>query len=189
MPSLELSATDQAHNRRVWSELLRRPDWNRVPGRDGEVQECAHPWDVGLELATEHWPSSQDVIDSDEHEYQDDVEEAILVGCYGVRADGGSIDPSELPDRLRNGIIMAAWAAQSAPPYDDMVYNVDKNSIADPVHEEEWSLQIIWCCLIGMWRHDPSPMRGVIMSPPDVARLVADILDVAPQSLLADPAA
>ena len=42
-------------------------------------------------------------------------------------------------------------------------------------------------CLIGMWEYDSSPMRGAIMSPADVARLIADILDAAPPSLLADP--
>ncbi len=179
-----LTADDPAANRKVWSEWLRRSDWDRVPTRDGEVRECSSPWDVGFELAVEHWSSSQDVIDSDEYEYEDEVEDAIMVGCYGVQADGGLIDPAELPDRLRNRIMMAARAAQSAPPSDNMFYNLDKNSVADLVNEEGWSLILIGGCLIGMWRHDPSPMRGAIMTPQDVARLVADILDAAPPSLL-----
>lgn len=158
-----------------------------MPARDGEVRECRAPWDAGLELATEHWPLSRDVIDSDEYEYQNDVEEVIMVGCYGVRGDGGSIDPVELPDRLRSRIMMAARAAQSAPPYDSPIPNIDKNSVADLTDEEEWNLIIIGGSLIGMWNHNQSPMSGAIMSPPDVARLIADILDAAPPSLLALP--
>ena len=188
MPLPVLIADAPAANRKVWSGWLRRPDWDSVPTRDGEVRECRDPWDMGLELATEHWPSSQDVIDSDEYEYQDDVEEAIMVGCYGVRADGGSMDPAELPDRLRSRILMAARAAQSAPPYDNPFHNIDKNSVAELIDEEEWNLIIIGGSLIGMWNHDQSPMRGAVMSPPDVARLIADILDAAPPSLLAPPA-
>ena len=36
-----------------------------------------------------------------------------------------------------------------------------------------------------MWRDDPSPMAGTVFSPPDIARLIADILDAAPPTLLA----
>ena len=176
-----------ASNRKVWGDWLRRPDWNSVPMHDGTIRECHTSWDVGLDLATEHWPFSQDVIDNDEYEYQDDVEDAIMIGCYGVRADGGAIDPAELPERVRNRIMMAARAAQSAPPYDDPFRDIDKNSVADMINEEEWNLTIIGACLIGMWEYNQSPMSGAIMSPPDVARLVADILDAAPPSLLADP--
>ena len=35
-----LAANDPAANRKVWSEWLRRPDWNSVPDRDGRVREC-----------------------------------------------------------------------------------------------------------------------------------------------------
>ena len=70
-----LAADDPVANRKVWAEWLRRPNWQEAPGADGEIQESRTPWDVGLMLATEHWPSSQAVIDSDEYEYQDDVQD------------------------------------------------------------------------------------------------------------------
>lgn len=176
---------DQAENRRVWAEWLRRPDWQEVPSADGEIQECRTPWDVGLMLATEHWPSSEAVIASDEYEYQDDVEEAIMTGCYGLKADDPSFDPKELPDRIRNRMMMVIQAARSAPRSENVIRNLDVNSIAEMDSLEEWNLIIIGGCLIGMWSLDSSPMSGAIMSPSDVARLVADILDAAPPSLLA----
>ena len=179
-----LTTDDPVANRKVWAEWLRRPNWQEAPGADGEIQESRTPWDVGLMLATEHWPSSQAVFDSDEYEYQDDVQDAIMTGCYGVLADGGAIDPAELPERLRSRIMMVARAAQSAPPYDNPIHNIDKNSVADLINEEEWNLMIIGGSLIGMWEYNPSPMSGTIMSPADVARLVADILDAAPPSML-----
>ena len=187
MLSLELSSTDQAHNRRVWSEWLRRPDWNRVPGRDGVIRECSTPWEVGVTIADEYWPSTGDVMASDEYEFQEDVEEAVISGCFGLRGDPRTFDPADLPERIRNQILMAARAAKSAPPYDNMLWNLDKNSIAELTDVDDWSPVIISTCLISMWNYDQSPMRGAIMSPRDVARLIADILDAAPQSLLADP--
>ena len=182
-----LIADDPAANRKVWAEWLRRPDCYNVPTREDGAQECRTPWDVGLALAFEYWPSSEAVIDSDEYEYQDDVDDAIMIGCYGAREDGGSIDPAELPDHIRNRVLMAARAAQSAPPYDNPFNNIDKNSVADLINEEEWNLIIIGGSLIGMWEHNQSPMSGAIMSPADVARLIADILDAAPPSLLVPP--
>jgi hypothetical protein len=180
-----LTADDPAANRKVWSEWLRRSDWDSIPTEDGDIEVCDAPWDVGLTLATEHWPRSEEIIASDEYEYQEDVEEAVMRGCYGLRADERSFDPAELPDRIRNRMLMAIRAAQSAQQYDDILANIDKNSIAEMMDADEWNLIIIGGCLIGMWEYDPSPMGGAIMSPPDVARLIADILDAAPPSLLA----
>ena len=185
--SIPVFTDDPAENRKAWSEWLRRPDWTSVPTRAGGVEECHTPWEVGLALATEHWPYSEDVIANDEYEYQDDVEEAIMQGCYGVRADERSFDPKELPERLRNRILMVVQAARSAPASENIIYNLDRNSIAEMADIEEWNLIIIGGCLIGMWNFDSSPMSGAILSPPDVARLIADILDAAPPSLLVLP--
>ena len=41
---------------------------------------------------------------------------------------------------------------------------------------------------IYFWEYDPSPMRGAVLDPDAVARLIADILDAAPPSLLEPPA-
>ena len=183
-----LNVNDPAGNRRVWSEWLRRSDWDSVPVCDDDVHRCRHPWQVGEILAFEYWPSSGDMFASDDYEYQEDLEEAIMCGCYGLRADGRQMfKPEELPDSIRNRVLLAARAARSAVPYGGIVRDIDRASIADMTDEEEWSLVIIAVCLIGMWEYDSSPMRGAIMSPADVARLIADILDAEPPSLLADP--
>ena len=184
---LVLTADDPVANRKVWSDWLRRPDWNCVPNQGGDIRECRTPWDVGVFLADEYWPSVEDVVASDEYEYQEDLEEAIMTLCFGLRGEPRDFDPAELPERLRNRMLMAARAAQSAPDHDNILWNLNKNSIADLIDTNEWSLVIIASCLISMWEHDQSPMSGAVMSPPDVARLVADILDAAPPSLLAEP--
>ena len=178
-----LVADNPAVNRKVWANWLRRPDWANVPTREGDVQECRAPWDVGLELATEHWLSSADVIANDQYVYEEDVEEVLMTGCYGIQGDH-SFDPQELPDRIRNRMMMAIQAAQSAPRSENVFANLDVNSIAEMDELEEWNLIIISGGLIGMWNADSSPMSGAIMSPADVARLIADILDAAPPSLL-----
>ena len=186
MESPVLAADDPAGNRRVWSEWLRRPDWRGVPTHEGDVQEQRDAWDVGYVLAVEHWPLS--VITTVAAENDEDIEPTIMTGCYGLAEPGGAFDSSELPERVRNRMLMAAQAARSAPDYESIMSNLDKNSIADLIDADDWSLVIISACLISMWEHDQSPMSGAIMSPADVARLVADILDAAPPSLLADSA-
>ncbi len=178
------STHDQAANRKAWADWLRRSDWFRLPSPDGEVKEVDSPWDLGVKLAFDLWPSSQDAIDNEDYESEEAVEDAIILGCYGVRGDGGAIDREELPERLRNQILMAARAAQSALPYANDDGDINRDFVADMVHEREWNLAIIGGCLTAMWKFDPSPMRGAIMSPRDVARLVADILDAAPPSLI-----
>ena len=127
---------------------------------DGDARECHTPWDVGIFLADEHWPSIEAVTASDEYEYEEDVEEAIMTLCFGLRAEPRDIDPADLPERVRNRVLMAARAAGSAPDSDSIMWNLDKNSIAELVNEDEWSLVIISSCLISMWEHDQSPMSG-----------------------------
>ena len=62
------------------------------------------------------------------------------------------------------------------------------NTIAGLPEESEWHLLVLANCLDDMWRNNPSPMAGTVFSPPDIARLIADILDAVPASLLAPPA-
>ncbi len=165
-----MTADDPVANRKVWSEWLRRPDWYNVPDRNGEMHPCDDPWEVGEFLADEHWPSVEDVIASDEYEYEEDAAEAIMSVCFGLRGDPRDFDRSDLPERLCNRVLMTARAARSAPDQDNLMWNIDKNSIADLTDAPEWSLVIIATCLISMWEHDQSPMSGAIMSPTDVAR-------------------
>ena len=185
--STPVFSDDQAANRRAWAEWLRRPDWQRVPHAGGEVQECGNPWDVGYALAREHWPHSRAVID--EYMAGDvdplEIEDEIIVGCYGLNDEAGAFDAPELPDRLRNIVHMAAQAARSAPRYPDRDPQDSKEILEDLINTPEWSLYILSVVTIDLWEYDPSPMRGAVLSPADVARLIADILDAAPPSMLA----
>ena len=177
---------DQAANRRIWSEWLRRPDWQRVPRADGRIEECRTPWDVGYALAGEHWPSSRAIVERGSL-YPIDVEDEIMYGCYGIGPDGGEFIAAELPERIRNIVHMAAQAALSAPPCDYIDTQDSKELMEDLPDTPEWTLYVLSVAPIDLWEYDPSPMRGAILSPTDVARLIADILDAAPPSMLMPP--
>ena len=186
MPPPVLSETDQAHNRRVWSEWLRRPDCYSVPNGQGGVHECQDAWEVGHSLAVEYWPLSNQVVEA--AEYVDDAEPAVMMACYGLSDGAGAFDRNDLPERIHGRILFAAQAAKSTSRgQDSMAAFLGHNTIAGLPEESEWHLYVLANCLDDMWRNDPSPMAGTVFSPPDIARLIADILDAAPASLLASP--
>ena len=179
-----LSEYDQAHNRRVWSEWLRSPDWNHVPKQGGGAQEIRDAWDAGYALATEHWSLVDQVAEATE--YDDDVEPAVMMACYGLRDGAGVFNRDDLDERIRNRILFAAQAAKDTSRHrSNVAARISHNTIADLADEPEWHLFVLANCLDDMWRDDPSLMAGTVFSPPDIARLIADILDVAPSSLLA----
>lgn len=179
-----LSETDRTHNRRVWSEWLRRPDCFRVPKQRSGVHECQDAWEVGHMLATDHWPLSELVAQA--AEYEADIEPAVMMACYGLRDGAGSFERDDLAETIRGRILVASQAAKSASRSpESMAALLAHNTIAELPEEPEWYLYVLANCLDDMWRHDPSPMAGTVFSPPDIARLIADILDAAPPSLLA----
>lgn len=181
-----LSEADQAHNRRVWSEWLRRPDCYQVPTAQGDLHECRDAWDVGHVLARDHWPLTGQVAAA--AEYDDDVEPAVMMACYGLRDGAGVFNRDDLPDSVRCRIGFATQAAQNATrPQERLAAFLAHNTIASLPDESEWHLYVLANCLGDMWRDDPSPMAGTVFSPPDIARLIADILDAAPESLLESP--
>ena len=181
-----LSEHDRAHNRRVWSEWLRRPDWDHVPKGDDGTHEIRDVWDAGHALALEHWPQVDQVAKA--AEYDDDVEPAVMMACYGLRDGAGAFSCDELPQPIRGRVLVAAQAAKSTSRgQDSIAAYLAHNTIAGLAEEAEWHLFVLANCLDDMWRNDPSPMAGTVFSPPDIARLIADILDAAPPSLLAPP--
>lgn len=181
-----LSKTDQAQNRRVWSEWLRRPECYIVPKAQGGVHECRNSWEVGHRLAVEHWPLSGEVAESTD--YDDDVEPAIMMSCYGLTDGAGAFNCEDLPETIRSRILFAAQAAQSATrPQEHLAAFLAHNTIASLPEESEWHLFVLANCLDDMWRDDPSPMSGTVFSPRDIASLIANILETAPASLLASP--
>ncbi len=180
----ELSETDPAHNRRVWSEWLRRSDWNDVPKAGGGAHEIRDAWDVGHALAMEHWPLHDEVAEA--AEFEEDIEPAVMMACYGFRDGAGCFNCDDLPERIRGRILFAAQAAKSTSRgQESIAAYLSHNTIAGLPEEDEWHLFVLANCLDDMWRNDPSPMAGTVFSPPDIARLIADILDAAPASLLA----
>ena len=182
-----LSEYDQAHNRRVWSEWLRRADWNNVPKTGGGAHEIRDAWDVGHVLATEHWPLHDEVAGA--AEFEEDVEPAVMMSCYGLSDGAGSFNCHELPAPIRSRILVAAQAARSTTRrHESIAAYLAHNTIADLPDEDEWHLFVLANCLDDMWRDNPSPMAGTVFTPPDIARLIADILDAAPPSLLASSA-
>ena len=178
-----LAANDPAANRKVWSEWLRRPDWQMVPRSGGELQECRTPWDAGYALAIEGWPSSRAIMDQNLDAMS--IEDEIMAGCYGLGEEGGEFLAAELPDRIRSVTLMASRAAHSAAPYPDIGIEGAREILEDLPETPEWSLYILSIAPTDLWEYDPSPMRGAVLSPPEIARLIADILDAAPPSLLA----
>ena len=108
-----------------------------------------------------------------------------MAGCYGLGEEGGEFLASELPDRIRSVALMASQAAHSAAPYPDIGIEGSREILEDLPETPKWSLYVLSVALTDLWEYDPSPMRGAILSPSEVARLVADILDAAPPSLLA----
>ncbi len=181
-----LSEHDQAHNRRVWSEWLRRSDWNVVPKAGGGTHEVRDAWDVGYALAREYWSLLNDVADA--AEYEDDIEPAVMMACYGLGDGAGEFNRDDLPESIRSRIVFAAQAAKSASrSQDSIAAYLAHNTIAGLPEEDEWHLFVLANCLDDMWRNDPSPMAGTVFSPADIARLIADILDAAPASLLESP--
>ena len=181
-----LSEYDQAHNRRVWSEWLRRSDWNEVPKAGGGTHEIRDAWDVGHALATEYWPLRDEVADA--AEFEDDIEPAVMMACYGLQDGAGSFNCADLPERICSRILFAAQAAKgTSRGQDSIAAYLAHNTIAGLPEESEWHLFVLANCLDDMWRNNPSPMAGTVFSPPDIARLIADILDAAPASLLALP--
>ena len=181
MPTLTFT-DDQAENRRVWAEWLRRPDWQMVPRSGGEFQECRTPWDAGYALAIEGWPSSRAIMDQNLDAMS--IGDEIMVGCYGLGEEGGEFLASELPDRIRSVALMASQAACSASPYPDIGVEGSREMLEDLPETSEWSLYVLSFALTDLWEYDPSPMRGAVLGPREIARLIADILDAAPPSLL-----
>ena len=181
-----LSEYDQAHNRRVWSEWLRRSDWNHVPKAGGGTHEIRDAWDVGYALATDYWPLRNEVAEA--AEYEDDIEPAVMITCYGLRDGAGVFDRDDLPGPVRGRVLFAAQAAKgTSRGQRSIAAYLAHNTIAGLAEESEpeWHLFVLANCLDDMWRDDPSPMAGTVFSPPDIARLIADILDAAPASMLA----
>ncbi len=180
-----LLTDDPAANRRVWAEQLRRPDWNLVPHSGGRTQECPNPWEVGYAIAFAYWPSSaavrEEVLDVM------DIEDEIMLGCYGLGDESGAFDPAELPDRIRRIVLMVAQSARSAPPYPARDEEDARDILAGLPGDDRWNLYMLSSLPITLWEYDPSPMRGAVLAPAEVARLIADILDAAPPSLLAPP--
>ena len=174
-----------AENRRIWAERLRQPDWLQVPAPAGPEQECRNPWDVGVALAMGCWPPGIAIID----EYIDllDAEEEIMPACYGLRGENGEFAVAELPDRIRSIVLMAAQAARSASPYHDDRVEMSRDIVAGFHEDSEWCLYILSDCLMMLWEYARSPMRGAVLPPDEIARLIADILDAAPPSLLTSP--
>jgi len=182
MPALILTPTDQEANRRAWAEWLRRPDWKMIHNFREHPEEFSTPWDVGYALALAYWPLSGAV--AEEYRHPTDIEDAIMLGCYGLGKEKGEFKAAELPDRIRSVVLMAAQAARSALPYPDRDIEAARNVLEMLPDETEWHLYTLSYAMIDLWEFDPSPMRGAVLDPDAVARLIADILDAAPPSLL-----
>ena len=180
-----MTPDDTQANRRIWAQWLRRPDWRTIPNHSGSEREGPPtPWNAGYELAYAYWPLSQDVIREFSHSI--DIEDEIMLGCYGLN-ENGLFDAAELPDAIRRTVLLAAQAARSALPYTSREAEDARNVMEDFAINSTWSVFTLSHTLLDIWEYDPSLMRGAILDPDDTARLIADILDAAPPTLL-DPA-
>ena len=140
-------------------------------------------------MALENWPLFVAVVE-DAEDYEA-AQDAIMQGCYGLKHEDGQFDPAELPDSVRSGVLIACQAMVPAPDDERSEYSVECKSarltLLEMPGEPEWNLYTIAEAPLDIWAHDQSPMSGAILSPRDIARLIANILDAAPPSLLASP--
>lgn len=185
MTSAIVLGDDPAENRRIWAEYLCRPDWIQAPVPAGMKRGCQAPWDVGVALAITYWPPGIAIMN--EYEYPADAEEEIMPTCYGLHSENGEFKAAELLDRIRTAVLMATQAARSAAPHSNPMAEMSRDILAGYIDATDWCLYILASCLMTVWEHARSPTRGAVLPPDEVARLIADILDAAPPSLLAPP--
>ena len=74
------------------------------------------------------------------------------------------------------------------PGVDAMPIDIVRWRLADMQASSEWYLRELAYLLIHLWEWDSSLMSRAVLSPDATARLIADILDAAPPSLLELPA-
>ena len=92
-------------------------------------EEFSTPWDVGYALALAYWTLSGAV--AEEYRHPTDIEDAIMLGCYGLGKENGEFKAAELPDRIRSVVLMAAQAAHSALPYPDRDIEAARNTLEE----------------------------------------------------------
>ena len=109
-------------------------------------------------MATEYWPLRNEAAET--AEYEDDVEPAVMMTCYGLRDGAGSFNCVDLPERIRSRVLFAAQAANSTSRgQDSIAAYLAHNTIAGLPEEDEWRLFLLANCLDDMRRNDPSPWR------------------------------
>ena len=170
-------------NRKAWAQCLRLPDWQEL-FMPNLLRDLNHEgigfgsyiegWAVGVYLADEYWPYASDDVPGD----------LLMKYCYGLRTEDGEFDPGELPDNLRRTVLMAAAAAQHAPAFANPGAESSRANLADLPNRPVWLLSDIGDDLGNLWRHTQSPMQGAVLDYSAMGRLIADVLDAAPPSLL-----